>query len=148
MLEVERTPRPTFDSEEELRREDGEDSFFSASDAENKLVSQPAATTSDYSGDVTLGQFILDRVGDAVKGLFRHSQTILRVDLRQALRYDVPLRGRKSTEVVTRARGTSASVPQRRAAAAAEPVAQEQLPWSHGLQGGGARLKLMQVFLP
>jgi len=94
-----RTSRPTFDFESELQNERIDHESRRASNPYNSADSferripgaESSPSSSDRYHDLTLGQYILDRVGDAFKGLFRNSQTILRVDLRQALRYDVPL---------------------------------------------------------
>lgn len=163
-------PRRTFDVEKELQtvsEDSGRAGNFveGGTDAFEREVSQPAqggqsfptpSSTSSYregdfrdplEDDVTLGQFIADRVGDAFKGLFRNSQTILRVDLRQALRYDVPLRRTPASVQTRRARGTSIRQPGRRSdgEVVAEIGDAQSRPWSYGLQGGGARLKLIQV---
>ncbi|KAG0566750.1 hypothetical protein KC19_7G085100 [Ceratodon purpureus] len=167
LVVVKKTARPAFDLEKELQGEgENQDAGRAGSSYEDedeaeafeRRVSQPrvgSASSSSYPNpedDITLGQFILDRVGDAFKGLFRNSQTILRVDLRQALRYDVslrPLQRTSGTEVVPsrrgRGNGTSVRQPGRRSEAELDADAQSK-PWSHGLQGGGARLKLMQIW--
>lgn len=138
--EVKRAPpRPMFNFEEELQNDGVNHEVLSAknpyNDADSYERVAPGGTSSSDQRNLTLGQVILDRVGNAFKGVFRNSQTILRVDLRQTLRYDVPLR---------------------RASVKAKPTSRLQRPdpsevddeargWLHGLQGGGARLKLMQV---
>lgn len=139
--EVKRAPpRPMFNFEEELQNDSLNHEVLSAknpyNDADSYERVAPGATSSSDQRNLTLGQVILDRVGNAFKGVFRNSQTILRVDLRQTLRYDVPLR---------------------RASVKAKPTSRLQRPdpsevddeargWLHGLQGGGARLKLMQIW--
>ena len=164
--------RLTFDSEELRNGSENQgvgragNSYEDDSDGLERRISQPvhggqSATPSSShreqfgeplfpnpDEDLTLGQYILDRVGDAFKGLFRNSQTILRVDLRQALRYDVPLRRQLRMPVQSqKARPTSIRQPGRRSETefAVDEGEVQSRPWSHGLQGGGARLKLMQV---
>ena len=108
-----------------------------------------------YKEDITLGQYIMDRVGDAVKGVFRNSQTILRVDLRQAIRYDGPAL-RQQMRGSGRPRKQVAGNGRRKVSRVSElgyedDSDQQQIAavqsrgWFHGIQGGGARLKLMQV---
>lgn len=102
-----------------------------------------------FEEDITLGQYILNRVGDAFKGLFRDSHTMLRVDLRQAIRYDGPVLQKKRgpgrpRTVAGRGGRTPARVSEVGYEEENEGAVQTR-GWFHGLQGGGARLKLMQV---
>lgn len=105
-----------------------------------------------YKEDITLGQYIMDRVGDAVKGVFRNSQTILRVDLRQAIRYDGPALqqqmrgpGRPRKQVGRREVSRVSEFGYEDDSDQQQIAAVQSRGWFHGIQGGGARLKLMQV---
>lgn len=158
-----RARRPTFDLEKELQTAiESQDAgsaanSYESDDLERRISlggqsSSPSSYPAQLSDplflnpdeDVTLGQYILDRAGDAFKGLFRNSQTILRVDLRQALRYDVPLRRQQQTTPVQPRRARAIRQPGRRSDTEVDEVDAQS--WSHGLQGGGARLKLMQIW--
>jgi hypothetical protein len=162
-----RTSRPTFDLEKELQTAiESQDAgsagnSYEDDDLERRISlggqsSSPSSYPAQLSDplflnpdeDVTLGQYILDRAGDAFKGLFRNSQTILRVDLRQALRYDVPLRQQQQRTPVQPRKARAIRQPGRRSETEVDKVDAQSRPWSHGLQGGGARLKLMQVSQP
>lgn len=173
--------RPTFDFEQELLEDErayGDDSRYRMANNNNNYADPeyherwhgPSSsspyndTDSEYrrfsnselsKEDITLGQYIMDRVGDAVKGVFRNSQTILRVDLRQAIRYDGPAlqqqrrgSGRPRKQVAGNGRRKVSRVSE---LGYEDDSDQQQIAavqsrgWFHGIQGGGARLKLMQV---
>lgn len=154
-----RTSRPTFDFETELQNESiihesqRVGNPYNDPDSFERRIPQPAhggqsspsSSYPDQYHDITLGQYILDRVGDVFKGLFRNSQTILRVDLRQALRYDVPLQ--KTPLVSRKAKSTGVRQPNRFSETEVHAYEEgvQSKGWFQGLQGGGARLKLMQV---
>lgn len=124
----------------------------------------PAPGTRPRHGDEkneTLGDRTMDIVGAVFRGAWKHSRTFLRIDLRRAIRYDGPkFRKRTRGPPITRGgygqpAGTSVSPGGPLYGGEPTYYGEEEeydavgasKSWFGGIQGGGARLKIMQVSL-
>lgn len=94
----------------------------------------------------------MDMVGAIFKGAWKNSSTILRIDLRQSLRYQAPKRLRGGARKVLPGASVSTGGPLYGGEAGGyggygeedEYVAKDESLFG-SIRGGGARLKLMQV---
>ncbi|BBM98212.1 hypothetical protein MPTK1_1g11750 [Marchantia polymorpha subsp. ruderalis] len=90
----------------------------------------------------TLGSYLVHRL---IQPVWRGSRTVLRIDLSRSLKYNGPVVGRGRGGGVGGPSGASASVGGRDYYDGKDDTHTSR-GWLSGIQGGGARLKLMQVW--
>ncbi|KAH8967182.1 hypothetical protein BDL97_03G065400 [Sphagnum fallax] len=112
---------------------------------------------SEWDDNKTLGSYMMDMVGNIFQRAWKDSHTILRIDLRRALSYEGPTLQRRTVAPPISQEGygmlPGASVSSGGPLYRGEYRNQEEYVatgpskgWLGGIQGGGARLKLMQVW--